>query len=241
MSTAMAFDIAWPEKDVRSLFAQIERAQKQLKMDERKALQMAGYFVARSLSASTKVSAKTRPIVKNPHKDAGTDKRRAPYGVMKWKNGKQVFQPIYKTGEFGGLRFFDKKTVAWHDRSGGSGQWKKIASGADPANPEIIVPGIKSDKRRKIGRRGFAKKSWQWASKHIRNSGSGRIMDIPDMVEIDWSKSKGETVLKITNNVRYIEAAMKGGREAVDTAMNRAANGLRDSIDRQLKKRLGAK
>jgi len=192
-------------------------------------------FIGRSLSASTKISAKLRPIVKNPDLRAGTDKRVAPFGVMYYPRGVKTFKPIYRTGEFGKFRFFDKKTMAYYDRSGGSGKWRKISSGPDVANPEAIVPGIMTDKRRNILRRGLAQKSWRYL-------GTGRWGGMPGiMAQAVTALNKREDhtreinpSLVLHNRLGYATSAFRNKGNTLNTAMARAAGAMQHEIMRKL-------
>ncbi len=234
-------ELSFSQQDVNALGKQLERAKKELGKTPRQAVSWAANNLARSLAASTKVSAKTRPIVKNPHPDAATDNRRANFGVMKFNRaGEQVFSPIYRTGEFGKFRFFDKKSFSWFERDRGTGnaEWRKIASGADQANPEIVVPGIMADNRRKIGRSGLAKKTWQWAAKRIAWGGTVYMMGVPNVASVTIKKTAISYAVTIQNNLRYAAEAFKGGRQDVNTAAIRAAQGMEKKIDDAIKKAL---
>ena len=233
--------IVFPKADVSRLFAQMQRAQRELGKDVKESVKWGGILLMQSLAASTKVSKKTRPIVKNPDKRYKTDARRAPFGVFRYdKHGKKVFRPIFRTGEFGKLRFFDKRTAGWYDRSGGPGQWRRLPSGADPANPESVVPGIKTDKRRNIGRRGFAKKTWQWATRSMAG-GMANIMRVPNIADIRWSGGTSNPTVTITNRINYMDKALKGGLMAINSAMEKAARRMANRIDDRVAKKLGAK
>jgi hypothetical protein len=239
-----AFSIEFKGEQVAKLFAQMRRAEKELGKDLKQSVQWGGILLAKSLVAATKVSAKLRPIIKRPRWDknysrAKNDSRFAPFGVKRWdKDGKKYFKPIYRTGEFGKIRFFDKKTASWYDRSGGSGKWRKLQSGYDVANPEILVPGIKSDKRRIIGRRALAKKTWQWAARYMSSSGSTSIMNVPDIASIQWGGERDNPSVTITNRIRYMDKAMKGGMGAVNSAMGKAARSMAWKINQALEKKL---
>jgi hypothetical protein len=234
------FSIEFPASDVRQFFSSVERASKDLGKPMLSSLQWAARLLLQSLAASTKVSKKLRPVVKNPDKGYKTDMRKAPYGVMRWdRTGKQYFKPIYRTGEFGKLRFFDKKTVAWYDRSSGSGQWVKIASGPDVANPETIVPGIMTDKRRIIGRRGFAKKVWLWSKGAIGSGGTATLMRVPNIASVKINRSQVDPSITVVNRVNYLQHALKGGEQQINTAMARAMRKMESEIDRKLVEKMG--
>jgi len=233
--------IEWPKEDVRAMWAQIERAQKELGKSMLASIQWATRTMLSSIAASTKVSAKLRPIVSNPDKRYKKDRRRAPFGVYVYRNGKKIFKPIYRTGEYGKQRFFDKRTVAWYDRSEGSGKWRKIASGPDPANPELIVPGIKTDRRRNIWRSGFAKKTWQWAKGAVGRGGTLTLMRVPNIASVTLHRGADNPGITIRNSLNYWDKATRGGAMAIDTAIGRAARSLQRNIDDKVAKKLAAK
>ena len=235
--------IEFPRMQVDRLFAQMQRAQKELGKPLKESVKWGGILLIESLAKRTRVSKKLRRIVKNPkaRKHKG-DRRFAPFGVNRYdKNGKKVFQPIFRTGEYGKLRFFDTKTVSWYDRSGGSGQWRKLPSGPDVANPEIVAPGIKTDKRRKIGRSGFAKKTWQWAKQNMRTGGMANIMRVPNIASIRWSGGVDNPTVKIVNSISYMRRAMRPMQTMFNAAVEAAAREMANRIDDRIAKKLGAK
>ena len=240
----------------QNLIAQMERAQKELGKDLTDVVDWTARFVAGSLAASTKIAPKLRRVVRNPLFKAGkgatkaeraaarqarNDKRRAPFGVMAPTGPDRVmaFRPIYRSGEFGKIRFFDKKTMAWFTRDAANpkGRWEKIASGQDVANPEIIVPGIMNDRRRKIGRRGLAKKSWKWAETHTRRGGTATISQARDAITVSVYGGDINPTVRITNRLRYIEDAFKTkGKQAVTSTLARASEKMRNRINDRLEK-----
>jgi len=228
--------IVFPKADVSRLFAQMQRAQKHLGKDLKESVKWGGILLMQSLAAQTKVSKKQRPIVKNPDKRYKTDARRAPFGVMRWdKHGKKVFRPIYRTGEFGRVRFLDKKTFEVKYINTLTGTVHR-ASRYDQT-PDL---SIKTDKRRKIGRRGFAKKTWKWATKSMAG-GTANIMRVMGIADIRWSGGTDNPTVTIINRINYMDKALKGGLMAVNTAMENAARKMANRIDDRVAKKMGAK
>ena len=222
--------------DVSRLFAQMQRAQKELGKDLKQSVKWGGILLMQSLAAQTKVSKKLRPIVKNPDKRYKTDARRAPFGVMRWdKHGKKVFRPVYRTGEFGRVRFLDKKTFEVKYINTLTGTVHR-ASRYDQT-PDL---SIKTDKRRKIGRRGFAKKTWKWATKSMAG-GTANIMRVMGIADIRWSGGTDNPTVTIINRINYMDKALKGGLMAVNTAMENAARKMANRIDDRVAKKMGAK
>jgi len=219
---------------VASLQKQMERARKELGKSRVDAMGQAGYYIARSLGASTKMAPKMRPIVKNPDERYKTDHRRAPFGVFKYDgNGNKRFVPIYRTGEFGQIRFFDKKSMAWFQREKGSkGKWERLPSGPDAANPEVTVPGIKTDKRRVIGRRGLAKQSWKGLQKRTKYGGVVGAMGVNGIASATYGPAK--ISLRLRNELRYIRKAIKGGESALNNVVARAADAMRGALDKRI-------
>ena len=124
----ISLDIKFPQKDVNDLFAQIRRAENAIGKSASQSVAWAGALVCQSIAARTKVSPKLRPIVRNPDKRYKTDRRRAPFGVYVYKEGKKTFKPIFRTGEYGKIRFYDKNSASWFERTGANrNQWRKIA------------------------------------------------------------------------------------------------------------------
>ena len=203
-----------------------------------RALAYAGTQFARSMSGGTKLAEKLRPVIENPDSRAGKDRRVALFGVMKLRQEKPPkFVPIYRTGEFGKVRFFDEETMSYFQRDAADpkGRWEHLPSGPDFANPEIEVPGIMTDKRRTIGRRGLAKKSWQWMAKHTRKGGIANIFDTPDAAQVRHSGQGAAHTLSLINRLSYVLHANKGGLEGYDGAMMRAADGMRHLVEKKLK------
>jgi hypothetical protein len=228
--------IEWPRIEVGRLFAQMQRAQKELGKGLKQLVRWGGILLMQSLAAGTKVSQKLRPIVRNPNKQSKTDKRFAPFGVFRWdKNGKKYFRPIYRTGEYGRIRFIDKKTLEVKFINSLTGEVHRV----DQYDQE---PGrsIKTDKRRIIGRRGLAKKTWQWAIKSMAG-GIANIMRVPDIASIRWSVGTDNPTVTIKNRINYMGKALKGGYMALNDAAGNAARKMANRIDDQIAKKLGAK
>lgn len=80
--------IEWPKQDVRALWAQIDRAQKELGKDLGQAIRFAAWSVAQSLGVVTKVAPKYRDyrVIKE---DRGVAKGKGgkKYEVTSWKKG----------------------------------------------------------------------------------------------------------------------------------------------------------
>jgi hypothetical protein len=232
---------SWQQADVDALYAQMQRAQTELGKSADKALADTGSYIGHALAAATRVAPKLRKVVKNPHPDAKTDGRRAKYGVYKFKTAKdgdkysvdseRVFVPIYRTGEFGKVRFKSKTTGEYLVREqDGTVRRQEITLG----DTEFSTPGIMESPKRRIGRSGLAKKSWQWTARHTLTGGRGQVHDVPAAVEIQWARTGKVIMLRIINYLRYMEKALVGGRQSVDTTVQRATNKMRNAIDKRV-------
>jgi len=241
MSAGVTLD--FPQRDVARIFAQMERSRRLLGKSIRDSIAWAGTLVCQSVGASARIAPKLRPIVENPDQRWKTDRRRAPLGVMAptGPDRKLAFRPIYRTGEFGRVRFFDKETASWFRRDAANprGKWESMPSGPDPANPESVVPGIMADKRRIIGRRGLARASWKLAAARTRKGGMIFSHGVADVSELVWGGDDTNPELTITNHLRYMAKALEGGPQRVTTAVERAARKMQNRIDDQLAKRMG--
>jgi hypothetical protein len=197
-------------------------------------MQWTAINLMQSLAGQTRKAPKLRKIVKNPNPQASRDRRRAPFGVMKYdRAGNQYFLPIYRTGEFGRVRFIDKKTfqVVYRSSSG------RLVS--DRVGDQNELLSIKTDKRRKIGRSGLAAASWKWAEKNIVRGGEGSLMGVAGAVGIQWSGPDSAPTITIDDRLRYARDAMQPG--AVDRAMLKAADSMQFKIGQEIEKRLKAK
>ena len=242
MASTSTFELN--QADVSKLFAQMERSSNKLGKSTKSSLQYGARLLCQSIGARTKpTKQKQRPIVRNKKKKgkSRTDGRMADFGVMGYKKGKETFIPIYRTGEFGKFRFLDKKTMAWFDRSSGSGKWVKISSGPDIANPEIIVPGIKTDKRRKIPHRNLAKKTWGKAKTMITRGGVVSVLGVRNLATVAIETEGRSTSITITNRVRHATDALEGGSGAISASFAAAASKMEHNLTKAIAKKMGAK
>lgn len=214
----------------------------------REACKMAMVYMARSARRDTPISKKLRPVIRNPNQRWKTDRRVAPWGVMVYSNrtseghsaaeatvGQAFFRPIYRTGEFGKIRFFDKRSMSWFKRDAANpkGKWEKIASGPDVANPEIIVPGIMTDRRRKIGNRGLARRSWMWGLRAFGlDEGDAEYKGVKPDVQMHEVLDRSACGYVMVNRLRYINKIMPEGFE--ETLASRASNQIMAQAARRM-------
>lgn len=220
----------------------ISRAQNELGKSSFDAVNWAGYFITRSMAAATKVAPKLRKIVKNPNQRAfnqkggkARDNRTAMYGVNKYdRSGVEYFVPIYRTGEFGKIRFTSKKTAQWL-------VWDKITGKVskqqwETGTGEFQIAGIAQSKKRNITRRGLAKQAWKWAQSNTRKGGSATISGAKNAMQIRWSGNRISPTLTLENNLKYAIDAFKTGDAGVENIMRKAGDSLENRIDAALGK-----
>lgn len=225
------------QSDVAAFREQMKRMETELGKSVEQSIKWAAITLMKSLAARTLVSKKLRPVVENPHPDAKTDGRRAKWGVMRYKrfgNGEQYFQPIYRTGQYGHIRFKNKKTADWYTIERGTG---RVVKKLEQGNESHQIAGIMKSPKRNIGRSGMAKKAWRWAQAHMYNSGNSGIMGVPNIIGVTVMGKGNNRSLTIHNRSRYAVDALKDGSSAVSEAMRAAAQSLEFKINEELKKR----
>jgi len=228
--------------DTERFAALIARAKNELGKSPFDAVNWAGYFITRSMAAATKTSPKLRPIVKNPdprafNKKGGKkrDNRFSMYGVNRWdKDSNQYFQPIFRTGEFGKIRFIDKKTAEWL-------VWDKVTGEVhkqqwETGTGDFQIAGIAQSKKRNIGRSGLAKQAWKWAQSNTRKGGNATIDGAKNAMRIRWSGRRFNPTMTLENNLKYAIDAFKTGDAGVENVMAKAGDQLANRIDAALGK-----
>lgn len=203
--------IEWPEKDVQALMQQIERAMTYLNYDVPKAIGAAARSIIRSLGASTRIAPKRRTVREQ----------------VTVELSRQSLKTFDIEGWFGHPR--TKTTVSVKARS--------LANA-------IKYHGV-------ISRRGLARSSWRslWdgisgafgsgGSSGIDNTAADIAQIAKSVVSSTVTNAGMNSSILLVNKLDYIEAALEGGPKDIDTAMERAADGLMHSIDNQLVKRMG--
>lgn len=227
---SIAFDAA----DVRAFQNAMERNMDVLRKTPKQAATFGAAMLVKSLGASMKVSPKLRPIVADPDKRYKKDGRFARYGVFKWRpNGQRYFSPIGRTGEYGKIRYRDKKTLQIMERDRVTGEVTRTVL----TNDELEIFGLQhlamiNHPKRRIGRSGLAKASWQWMLRQI-GVGAGSIAQLekPGIVTTEKFEAPDNYTLRMTNRLRYIYKATRGGTMALSTAMSRAAANMMGKMD----------
>lgn len=211
----VAASIEFPRADVDALFRQMDRAQKELGRSLGSAVRTATNRVALSIGTSTRVAPKYRKIT--PMGDQSSNRKYDP-----------------KTGKF----YYNKRFEVYSDKS------KKTY--------DVWAKNITAAKKKKsvlIARRGLAKAAWRRAAQDASAAAGFGYGDTTMAARYYANRhGKGDAVYRgpnpwsrMTNDLDYAGAALKGGPNSVDTAMRRAADAMSHVIEEQLKRKLGAK
>ncbi len=94
--------------------------------------------------------------------------------------------------------------------------------------------------RRKIGRRGLARKSWKMARQKLGGGEISRIYGVPSLAEISWSGGASNPSVIITNRIRYMDKAMIGGMGGINKALQSSSNKMMKRIEQEIEKKIGA-
>ena len=238
--------IEFDQVSTRRLFSQMERARVELGRGMGQSLRFGGWAIARSLGASTRVSAKKRPVVKNPEiqKRQKVKEGQARYGMEVYnQSGKKTFAPIYGRGELGKIYFTGKHNGLSLMRDKATGEVQRAVLSTSPTSYSKSF--VTKSKRRIIKNRGLAKASWMWGVKALGSaSGFGGEMTAAakktaNRFVTTMQRLKGDNPeVRIKNSLPYITDALKGGPQDVSTAMRRAASQMEKVIDANIAKRL---
>lgn len=227
----IGIDIAVPQRDLDNMSAAFKRFVTHFRGNVPKAVEKTLVQIIKSLSGSTKVSAKIRPIVKNPDPRAKTDARRAPFGVYKYSNKKEprkYFSPIRGTGEYGAaIRYVGRDKILVRVRGG----WETYTR-AEFESMNLGSRTLQNHPKRKIGRSGVAKASWVWMLGKLGASATTSHQVIPGTTAVTRIETGGAFelfALLAENKLRYIRRALHG-REDVSTVIQRATNNMRSMM-----------
>lgn len=241
--------IAFPDKDVAALFANIQRAQTELGKDAKRAIAWGGAYLCDSLGASTRKAPAYRRLYKaTPQRVGGKglskgerdlmreESKAAPYGVYTYQGGKPVFRRI-KAVARNVIPFRSKTTGRMLGREKGSNEAHRI---------ESFVTRSKEDLRShplvKIENAGLAKMAWKIAKAKVVSGGEGFAMRVKRaIVAVRWWGGATNPTILIEDRLGYAIDAFKGdGKQAVNSAVERASNKLakriEDALERRIKK-----
>lgn len=222
--------------DNTKLLAAMNRYRKKFGKDEEDVVKFAAGQIARSLGGATRKSKTTRPVVKNPDERALTDRRRAFWGVWKFRGDRsQRFVPIYKTGEFGLIRFDSKKTGEHLTRNRVTGKVRREQFDLREFENAGGV-GLRNNPKRKIGRSGLAKKTWAGVSRKARSGGTVKAFDVSRSGSVGHERLVGGFEIRLSNHLRYARDAMNEG--AIRTVTEKAGNSMQSAMNRRVKAKL---
>ena len=167
----------------------------------------------RSLGASTKVAPKYRPYkeIHETKKERDAKGGGKKYEITTWRGGQKKTFNIRSPKGVKELKQMPQVKIG--NRGLAKASWRAAGAG--------------------IGRKSAVKKSKKWGKWARRSAGRN--------VDVEKSFETNDAYVRITNELDYITDSMKGGDRAVDTAMARAAEGMRHHIDEEIKKKLGVK
>jgi hypothetical protein len=212
------------------------------------AVAYAGGRFLQSCAATAKPGKKLRKVIANPlfkaadsssdsrkaARAAKGDMRRARFGVMKYQQKKPAkFVPIYRTGEFGRVRFLDKKTgqMRWRSSKGTLRKEVNFDQGIEGN------PNIKNDKRRVIKRAGLARKIFKIMRAYVLARGSFTTIqgDHYSLVQKALNYTRKRTVvLDMVNGLTYLTNAYPNILQVSAAA---AQKGLEYELRNQIAKR----
>jgi len=137
--------IEWPKQDVRALWAQIDRAQKELGRDLGQAIRFAAWSVARSLGVVTKVAPKYRDykVVKEGRKVAKRAGSKL-YEVTSWKKGREHTFNV-RAASVAELKTKPQVKISNAGRAKSAWMWgiKKLGSGGGVSMKGVTSKGFK--------------------------------------------------------------------------------------------------
>lgn len=213
--------------DTERLNRAMDEAAHRLGKDLEQVQGQAAWYIARSMGAATKRSAKLRPIVKNPDPRAGKDSRVALFGVWKYRpDGTKRFVPIGRTGEYGKIRFTSKTTGEVLSRDRITGKVTRITVDLEGTD----IGTVKDSPHRKIGRSGMAKRSWARMQRIALRGGTVREPNVGNIASVSVKHTLRPSIT-IINRLRYIEQALANGPATTDGVVARAAANMMGAIE----------
>jgi hypothetical protein len=222
--------------DNTRLLAAMERYRKEFGKDEENVVKFAAGQIARSLGGATRKSKKLRKVVKNPDERALTDRRRAFWGVWKFRGDRsQRFVPIYKTGEFGLIRFDSKKTGEQLTRNPVTGKVRRAQFDLREFENAGGV-GLMNNPKRKIGRSGLAKKTWSGIARRVRSGGTVSPMDVSRAGTVKHEPLFGGFQILLSNHLKYARDAMNEGM--IRSVTEKAGNSMQGAMNARVKAKL---
>lgn len=220
-----SFRISFPDAQVDRLFAQMKRGANVLGKSIPSMQRLAMKAVLQSMATSTKVSQEYRD-----YKEVGVSRS----GLNKVYEVETRYQTPKRKG----------KAV----RASWRGNWRKQLIYARNENE------LKQRRAVIIAMRGLAAESWVQAGKRgrisltkvekltRRSAHNAYIMKRAAHRWVTWNQSTklDDPYIMVRNRLPYIESALEGGKNTIDTAMERGARGLEHMVDKMVKRKFRA-
>lgn len=218
--TGAGIEIEFPQSDIDSVFKAMAAGQRELGWTLAHGVKKVAWAISSSLGTSARIAPKYRKFYadledqRRIQEDKLHNKNMRSAGYLSVKGKDQLFVAKGKTG----------KKLYFRARS--EAQAKK--------HPFVIIKN-----------RGMAKASFSWGMKWLGRQGSmagvgkGGKFYGSKYIRVQSDLKGANPQVKITNRVSYILDALRGGPQAVDTAMERAASSLMHEIENTLRKKLG--
>ena len=195
--------------DSERLSEQMQRASESLNISTRESVTWGASLVAKSVGARTIVSKKNRDVIEMPVQRT----------TIAGESDKRF-------ARFGVYRWIRGARILAPLAGKGKGAYARYKS----------IGEAKGDRRVKIGRRGLAKKSWQWAARNTINGGEASIMGVGGTIGIRIGGGYSDASRTIENRLRYATEALEGGTASINDAMNAASNKMEKLITDRLSK-----
>jgi hypothetical protein len=223
----MSLSIKFERADVDRFYKAMQRMESELGMSHKHALRTGAQKVLRSLAQSTKVSKPYRDYKEVGVSRSGMNKV---YEVTtKYRTPKRKGKALRSSwqGPWRGQLIYAKNEQELKRRSAvmiamrGAAQesWRQV--GQKGKFKIQISKGIQDDPRKSKWKRAMKKAARRWVS-YLQVFG------------------KAEQYIKIGNDIEYIKQAMIGGKQTVDTVMQRATKGMIHQIETRLKAKAAA-
>lgn len=214
-----------PQKDVDDMFAAMKRAVDEVGKTGSQALAWGGATLCDSLRASTKSAPKKRALV-----------TRKLHGIE--RTGVEVYTA--KGLEFRALDV-QQGVRTFKSRTTNQTLGVEVATGKVHRlkHWQMRKSDLADHPMRTIHKAGLAKRAWSVAKGKLvgRLMQRGAFKARSNLATVEWERSLQNPSVTITNELNYAVKAFKTtGKQAVATAMRRAADNMERRIDRAMKK-----
>jgi hypothetical protein len=213
-------DIVVPASDVAALQETLQKYAAWFSKGPKEAIKKACVYIVRSLSASTKISAKTRRVVRNPqYAKAGSKRARQLMHIADWnkEHGKPYRMP--NTYQKWAIQRLTQRGSIYHKPVNGDTHSEALTSArqSDVFKPYSFT----------LRRRGLAKSSWGWMLGKIGKKGAApSVAMIAERAGLTQVTESPETALfqyvEMTNKLSYIRKATKPNVGSIMARANRA-------------------